>query len=407
MLIGSPRISLARPAPAQSLAWPFRVNWKAGATEQIAFKTDVVTSRTGREQRRSVRPLPRYSYEWSTWAKADRFRELAGRAYGKAGRSLVLPHPTDRIRLPAPAAASASTLLIDPLPEWLQPGVYAILEGDTRELIRVQALGTGEITIDGLLLADWPAGTILRRAMYGVLDPAFTMKMRTSDLASFSVRFEADPGDAYQDGPGTAGDVFNGREVFPYRPNWTDGLELGIDSGRETVDYGFGLIAHTLPLRAPLATVKGTYLARSWDEAKAIKQFFIRQQGQRGEFFMPTWTNDIIPRSNVQTNTIITEGLADYYRYKDEMIHRAVVLRETDGTLHYNRIIAVADNGSGHTRFTVESLWPEVFQLKQIKSICFMPLTRFLNDTITIDWQTGEVANFVLTFKQLEYQGAE
>lgn len=406
MLIGSPRISTARPGPAQSLAWPFRVNWRAGASETIEFRTDIVTSRSGREQRRAIRPKPRYSYEWSTWAKADRYRLLAGLAYGHPGRSRLVPHPTDRVRLSADAAAAGNSLPVASIPAWAQPGVYAILEGEQRELVRIAAVGAS-IEIDGLLLADWPARTILRRAMPGVLASTFSYRAETNDLASFSVRFEADPGDSYEQGAGTPGVSFDSREVFTWKPNWTDPVEIGIDSGRESIDYGFGLISHSYPLRAPVATTKASFLATSWADAAAMKEFFIRQQGARGEFWLPSFTRDLIPRQNVQTNKIVTEGSTDYYAYKDEPINRAVVLRETDGTLHYNRIIEVTLNGSGHSSFTVQNLWPEVFQLSQVGSISFMSLARFFGDAVTIDWQTSEVASLALNFKRLEYQGAE
>ena len=43
--------------------WTIRPNWKGGILERLEWLTDVLASDTGVEQRRSVRPTPRRSFE--------------------------------------------------------------------------------------------------------------------------------------------------------------------------------------------------------------------------------------------------------------------------------------------------------------------------------------------------------
>lgn len=404
--IGAPVISTASIGPSQAELWPFPVNWDDKVTETIEFKTDIFKTRSRREQRRALRFKPRWSYSFATWTAAERYQRLSGLVRGRGGSQFIIRHPVDWFPLESSIDTGEFVLSVGYPVDWAQPGVHVILEnGPDQELCRITDSSIYTVTINGAVLNDWPAGTRVRRALPARLDQSFSMQMITNNVASFDVNFMAEPDGTYELDSGTAADTFDGRELFLKRSNWNQGVALDFDFGRETIDYGVGRIAHNIPVNTGESVRKATYLGRTQDEVRDLIKFFLRMKGQRGEFYMPTFTEDIGNVISIAGGFIDVLGLDLYLSMLGDLTNRAVYAQKRDGTYLISKIDSV-DTNVGNTRLTLDSSWGTV-NLSSLTSISLVSLWRFATDVLSVDWLTSGVANVVMTFKSLENQVSE
>lgn len=59
-----------------TFVWPLRPNWRGSYAVTYQFATDILITRSGREQRRALRDAPRQQIKFTVTAAQDRFRAL-------------------------------------------------------------------------------------------------------------------------------------------------------------------------------------------------------------------------------------------------------------------------------------------------------------------------------------------
>ena len=110
--------------------WSHPVNWQSPVEEEILFRTEIITSRDGSEQRIAQRVNPRLAYRWQAMARQTALDALERRLGADLGRELVFAHPRSRTALAADAAAGATVINVGTPPDWLAVGQKAVLIRD-------------------------------------------------------------------------------------------------------------------------------------------------------------------------------------------------------------------------------------------------------------------------------------
>ena len=77
----------------QNRAWNFPIQWSRAFGEDIRFRTEVITSRRGNEQRIAQRIKPRITYDFETFLNFDNFRKALQRMSDNQGQPIHFPHP--------------------------------------------------------------------------------------------------------------------------------------------------------------------------------------------------------------------------------------------------------------------------------------------------------------------------
>ncbi len=443
--------------------WPFAPNWRNSVNVNYEFRTTTLTSRGKREQRIALRDEPRMSFNFLTTVHRDAFQALVREVtQGLSGDWWVMD-PTKTIKshggvvsvpnsvfgaaepvlvdggsvvtdndtvLTNPSYSKAIVLLKKDLPlDWLFPADKVCLWANGRmEMRTVHSV----YDMNGALFADresriyvdsvpitgksevvfvrfvedvdfYPAGTRVGFIRRGWIAPTSTLTMPVNNLAEITVTFNVMPGsepDQTIESPTT---VFNGREIFLKRPNWQETPQDTMEAFREIVDYGKGRIGSFSMADFLPVTRRFTYLGKSRAELESIRQFFLRMTGQQGEFYMPTWTDDITPKIALVSgqNTLWVAGTAFHDAYAEDTIHKALVVVRTNGDMLCRTITSMATN-SGDSVLTLGANWPEDIPLTDIVSVCWLPVWRLMSDTLSVEWLTDEKGQTVLTMKMLE-----
>ena len=391
--------------------WTFDPMWPpTGQSYQITyeFKTEITTSRSGREFRSAQRRLPRKRIAFRTLLHGEKFRQFKDLMWSWQHNAFLAPELTRFVSSVAPMGAGSTFLQIDQNASWLIPGATVILDYmDKREIRTIEAVEDGSVEFKASTPTVWPAGTRLYYCLTGYTNTQLDAGRLTNAAAEVEVEFEvaplSEPIRIVPDAPHT----FNGRELFLKRPNWAHPVDVSMSREIETLDYGRGPVFRFQPVEFGTEARKATYLNRNATEADQIVDFFFRMKGRQGEFYMPTWEYDFIPKGVTQavSSGMRVAGGEFATMYGNSTVHRAMFVMMANGDLLFRRVTAVSQVNSGDqmdSMILVDQPWGREISKDNIVMCGWMPVWRFVSDNLTMEWLTGRVAQVALNMMTLE-----
>lgn len=397
--------------------WPWVPNWGEGFEVTYEFRTEIITSDNGKEQRIATRQSPRKSMSFQSHVNENQFRIWSRQMTIWAGRSTIVPEFSKYVRLKYTAYNGQGFINVLEIPDWVAPEVVLVLIDGDRTLLRTIDeidTDTNTITFTSNIEGEWMADTKAMKGVAGRLSNETSATQYTNRLAVVDLDFNADPGvEAYPD-PGAAPLTFNGREVLLKRPNWKDRLNPSYQSYLQQVDYGTGRIDNFLPITFNDKIHKANYVGKTIEETEEIERFLFRMLGQQGEFYMPTFTEDMVLKPDqtipATTSNIRIEG-PEFSRDMalDTIYKDLIIFLEGGGYLmrRVQSIYEVDDTYGNDSIVQVTTAFPSTITPDMIRQICWMPLWRLASDSMTFSFVTDTVCQFAMTMKTLEYEDAE
>ena len=376
-------------------------NWSTPLVENYEFKTDIVTSQSGREQRRSLRRVPRFAVETRINA--------VGAELIKLRRQLTLwgQYPfwqPDWVRW-APVA-SAVSVGVSTLPtSWALPGakvgmkvIIDMPSGSSPTYTLIGATAT-QLQLNGPILETVPAGTRVHLAYQGYIPSGQQSQLITDRVSTMVNRFEADPSETMATEAGTAAQTFTGIEVVTLRPNWQSSVDLSHDYEIYDVDFGRGIKKRYHPVSYNRPTTKWMMRNMDADRSIAVLQFFLRMKGRLRVCYVPSFLDDLPPTATLAKNSdkFKVAGL-EAMQYWDQAVQRAIRIEGVDGTVWYRRVLSMTQ-ATADTEVRVDTPWPLALAVKQIS---WMTRSRLASDLLVLSWLTDTVSECDLSFTLLE-----
>ena len=394
---------------------PYRIlpvdhNWQSAFRETIEYKTDILESGNGKEQRRAVRFTPRRSLEYSARYVGQEKHEL-DRFFNKSlARLCYVPQENQVVYTARPLAEEETSVSYTNPTEreypWLKAGTVVILSDGWRKETRT--LTGASKTLLGFSeknFTEFPAGTKITPAVIGYVRADPRTIRRTSYAGTIGVTVDLDPKfDQYA--PGSAGAYYIGfREFFTKHPNWGDNPEVTHGYLREMVDYGYGLTTAYVPKDFPTRTHKASYHGKTYEYTREMIDFFCRMRGRNREFLMPSFEPDI-PYYAIApgSNSILIKGQGFAFDYKDSTVFRRILIRPRVGEdIHaeVDYVEALPDTNTS-VIWLRESLPNVNLAPAAVLGINWVTVSRFATDRLDIDWLTAKVAQFNMTVQTLE-----
>jgi hypothetical protein len=387
---------------------PFVPNWRETYTVAYEFKTDIFTSTSGKEQRRALRQAPRKRLEFTVTAKNELLRQIQGTIVANQNLPLVIAESPRMVSTTARQLAGTGAVAVDDTPDWLVPQATVLaVHGAVSEVRKVAAAGGGSVAFAAEATIDWPPETRIYALVRGYLETSISMTRKTNTVAEMTMKVSVPPGSEVQAPLPAPPLMFNGRELWNHRPNWKDDPDFTYDHDRVTVDYGWGRTADYQIVPFGTMTGKWTFLGRNWHQVELMRQFFERQRGQRGEFYMPTWNADIaiVRPSPINSQVLRVHGTQFSKDFGSSTIHKAVAVLMRSGVWHYNLVESIGllrDEYGDDSGIQVRDPWPEELRPDTVSMICWMPVWRFAVDELSVAWATNSVAQISLAMKTLE-----
>lgn len=384
--------------------WPHSPNWREPYSVTYEFRTDIFTSRSGKEQRRALRTTPRKQVKFLVTRTGDQARQVNRFLTTHQGPLITLPDLTRHVRI---SSGTTTSLAVDgETPDWLKPGASVVLAAPGRDasytLSTLQGINGNTLVLTEALDRVWPAGTKLHPPLSGKLEENVTVQSHGDRTTETSVAFSVDPGSTGAwDTMGYPTDVFNHREVFIAFPNFANAVPGEFKRPTDVVDFSRGRVSTFLPVGFSTRAKQYQLLAPSQQQRAGLLGLFLRMKGQRGEFYMSSYEDDfslVVPvAASDQTATFSGTDLHDVFQ-ADE-VHRAIVIRTADRRLFYRTIIDSTSDGS-NTTLTTDAGWP--VELDDSTTINWLLVHRFATDQLSIDSVTDEIATVQFSVVSLE-----
>jgi len=385
------------------IEWYIPPNWGDSFDETLAFRTEVLVAYDGSEQRIALRNQPRRSFSFTPLQQGEGDRSMKRLLTTWQNRAYAMAYWPKPSTCPAGAPAGAINVQLDAPVEDLVPGGIIVFRlGDDSRILEVSAVDGTQVTLTAPLVQPVLPGT---RAFLGLnvhADPSLSSRRLTSRVGSLRAQFR----ELHSPGRATAPAApftWRGKEVFRTKPNWARAINATHHWDFDWVDSGRGTFDFKTPVDMPKDTRQLTFTARSREEVDALKAFFVRCRGRRGEFYMPTWDEDIaFPRQtlNVGDLRLPVSSAGDADRLSNERVYRNVAVRLTDGTWLYRQAYAGGDSESG-PGILLDQGWPRTIYPEEVVGIHWLPRCRLASDDMTVRWLTDEVAEITLAMQVL------
>jgi len=402
------------------LVWEFKPQWSQPYEIEYEFKTNIITSANGAEQRIRDRQTPRKTITQPVALRGVSRSELNRVVVANQGGVFYVPERTRYATTAAdmPAEAIVSVLEEEP-PWWLkEEDNYVILEH--RDQISLRKVGpyTGtESNSDEFSVnykSDdefaWPAGTKIYPALRMWMADEISGTYLTNAVATYTAKFLAVPGFEAAEPASSPSVFFDQREVFLRKPNWAEGAQAINAQPTVFIDFGVGRVNRLQDVEHHTQRVTLSYVGRNQEDADELRKFFFRCAGRCHEFFMPTWCDDIpLAHGFDEFDTRIgIDGLDFAVAWVQDAVRSSagVAIVLNNGTVLYRRISDITGE-SGFSYIEFFEPMGVTADLDEIAYVCWMPLWRMSTDTLTIRWETSDVATMALTMETLPYNGPD
>ncbi len=396
------------------LLWPFSPNLRsANYTVHREYRTDLILSRIGREQRRALRQTPRKRVEFLQSQSGDCLRDLNNLMVTAQSLQLAIADRPRFTILSAGIGGGSDSTFVDPLPSWIVVGAELVLVDKARQAIRtvnmvVAVSGGGwTVTFDESEAVAWPVGTRLNASLNGYLgDNLFSTRTSPRGVLETRIVYHVDPGVEATEDVGAATATFNGRELWLTEPvRWIPVSKRFLQGGAADVDYGFGRIQRFFPIPFATRTWRAVYSGCDFPTSEIFRQLFDRQKGRRGEFFMPTFNADLVPTAALTTAgmTMIVDGSDIATIYDANTVYQALAVRLKTGTWLARKIASIVAGSGDVSTITLLSAWGEDVALNEIDKVCWLPMWRFSTDILTTVWHRENLATVSMGLQTLEY----
>lgn len=383
-------------AGSRAVLFPFAPNWRDGVSVNYQFKTDIITSRSGKEQRRAARANPRKTVAFKiTLPSATPLDQFMARNHL---RVITVVDYSRHVRLVSGVPLDGQVFEVDAVPDWLSPGRSVIVGGQQRT---ISAVSGNLVTIHAPSVVAVPAGEQIFPAVNGRLDDSISVQKMTDRVVEADISIQLTPGSVPADDAGSPQEVFNGREVFVFQPNWASPVDGSYSVTTDTVDFGFGRTVTYTPIRfdSRIRQVQVVFPTQA-DRNDAVA-FFTRMKGRRGEFYMPTWSDDLVVARPAAAASLLmwVKGREVCDTYADSTTHKAIVIRTPDGYQFYRRVLNITTDGVD-SLIETDIEWP--VEIDETISLSWLPATRLATDDFAMECVTDEVGRAQFATQSLE-----
>lgn len=276
----------------------FRPNWREPMLERLAFLTDVLAASEGAEQRRSLRPTPRRTFEadFLLTGPERAFWDLFINAVG--GGEVVAPLYWEVVTLTSALTATVSDRINfdTSYREWeYHEGRLAILTGKTAmdyEVVEIASVDAGGVDLAAPVTRPWPRGTKLLPLRRAVLDQVGDLDHRTAGTAVATAQLRVigpNPWTPAAD----ASPTYLTLPVFLSEPNWVEDLTTSMNREVALLDTEVGLTYQVDTLGRALLGQAHRWFLTGRQKLAGFRDLIYRHRGRAGAFWLPTFKADL------------------------------------------------------------------------------------------------------------------
>lgn len=376
--------------------WPYLV--QPGLREEVQFLTQTITSNNGTEQRIRNRKAPRHSFNLTSEIPREELRRAENLLYGWRARIWALPLWGEARKITDPVALDTQIISVDTrFGNFLAGGLAVIWENPRKfDLFEILSFTDSQITLDRGVTDDFTTNAFIVPVRTGFMrsDP-----QRTTNGHQSTVSANIQLNQNNRINSVVSPQQYKNLDVFLKEP-----LYSGANASEEyrervdIVDFNIGLtLTHT-----PWTYLKNTrnmlYVLDGQEEIWEFRQFLNTRGGAQVPFYMPTFENniEILSTGNILDQIDIFNdeyGLQGFDRTNLAFYTRS-------GAWLFREVTNIQTVSSILETITLDS--PLSIDASEIVTVSYMGLKRLMDDSITIEWLTNNVARINLAIQEIQ-----
>lgn len=370
---------------ARVLALPYL--FQAGLLERLNWKTEVITSNDGSEQRLKLRNAPRQEFDFDIAIPNGQVAELDSLLYGWRGNFFGLPISSEcRLSIGPTSGSSPNIDVNTEFGDFRIGGLAIIYNSPTDfELVNILSFTTNQIIATADLTKVFPAGSLVMPVQVARLLSNPTRRTN-GHRQRLSARFQVTENIVLP--TSAAPDQYKGFDVYLDEP-----LTIGpfindtYNTRVDLVDFETGSFDTFSPW---LKTKTQRTFGVQFDNLEDVWNFRLwthRREGKLRPFWMPTFEANftLITTGSLDVELLVTdEGQKGLSAGRNDLAVR------TDTGWAFREIISIVQSGND-LLVTLDTTLG--FDASTVEYISFMGRKRLSSDRIEINWQGNNTGN--------------
>ncbi|HBR6817351.1 TPA: hypothetical protein MNB63_001647 [Klebsiella pneumoniae] len=365
--------------------WLADPDWSRGVTETLEWKTDVLQSPTGAEQRISRRLSPRRTFEFTALVHDTARQRFENMLWQGCAGTWAMPVYPDVFALPTALASGATVIPVPTAGRDFTVGGTVLLKTDespdaTSRMVTVAAITGDALQLVSPLTDNWPAGSLVYPVRPAVLTEPPSLSRLTDTATTAQVRFRIAEHNAFSDTPVLT--QYRGHPVLEAETDWGESVSSSYQPLIRELDNG-----SSVPFRIDTAGRPFWRQTHSWFTVNRLAQTSLRQllwylRGRQRPIWVPSQMLDFSPTSAISGHSVdVIE--AGFTELGIRPSRRDICILLADGTRHCRRITAVS-LVSDVERLVLDGDAISAEQ-HQIVSVSLMTLAR--QDADSVSWE--------------------
>lgn len=370
------------------IAFGWLVDWSNDVKETLQWRTDILQSSSGYEQRRSLRLAPKISLE-ADFLLNDKERQFFDLVMvGWSARTFVLPIWNQQQWLQTVHNSGSFVVYCDTTHRNFRSNRLALLRGEDafdNETIEIERVLSDRLILKRPLIKTWSKGTCLSPAATTQLESPPQLIKRTDRMMRCHIIFNLTESIDHSASLPTT--TYRNYPVFAEVPNEREDLTHSHERLLHVIENATGVSLKTDSAKAAFQLYRYQWLTHGRLSQANLRSFLYGLRGSQKAVWLPTFSDDLTLKATItSTSQSMDVEWCGYTRFAVNQLGRQdIQITLKSGVVLFRRIISSTEINSQTERLLVDSIFPNQILTTDIIRISFITLCRLSNDTVSIE----------------------
>lgn len=381
--------------------WQVEPDWTNGITETLEWKTDILQSYSGAEQRIARRLSPRRTFEFSILINGNERARFENKLAYVGGNSWYFPIFTDVTYLETDVDLNTTVLPCSTTGRDFVIGNKVLIKSEMNNinraaLLEIADVNENSITLINSLKSRFKAGACIYPVRLAVLTDVPQLTHYNDDLLSAQIRFRISEHNAFSDDISYL-PIYRHFPVLTMHPDWSESLKGQYERFLIELDNGSSIPTRLDTAKLPFWVQEFRWFVTDRTEQMLLRKLFYYLTGSQKCIWVSTQISDFnIIAVNGQILDIENVG---FYEIGLMPGRKDVVITLCNGDVLYRRIETVAAVSDEIERLLLNDSIN--VNAEDILSVSFLTLCRLDSDSVSWEHVTDAdgLANITCSFR--------
>lgn len=381
--------------------WQVEPDWTNGITETLEWKTDILQSYSGAEQRIARRLSPRRTFEFSILINGNERARFENKLAYVGGNSWYFPIFTDVTYLETDVDLNTTVLPCSTSGRDFVIGNKVLIKSEMNNinrsaLLEISDVNENSITLINPLKSRFKAGACIYPVRLAVLTDVPQLTHYNDDLLSTQIRFRISEHNAFSDDISYL-PIYRHFPVLTMYPDWSESLKGQYERFLIELDNGSSIPTRLDTAKLPFWVQEFRWFVTDRTEQMLLRKLFYYLTGSQKCIWVSTQISDF--------NVIAVSGQildienVGFYEIGLMPGRKDVVITLCNGDVLYRRIETVAAVSDEIERLLLNDSIN--VNAEDILSVSFLTLCRLDSDSVSWEHLTDAdgLANITCSFR--------